>query len=398
MHYTGNLRTLDDIDPSGKRILCRVDFNVPLSNGLVLDETRIQAALPTIRELLSRGATLILLSHLGRPTKVTADLRLKPIALLLSKLLGQEVRYAPTDGPGSPEQQTFVANASPGSVTLLENTRFDNREIHNDQALSRILASYASFFVNDAFGTAHRAHASTEGVANLLPSTAGRLLELELTNLGGLLDSPQRPFKMIMGGAKVSDKIDVMANLLSHIDELFIGGAMAYTLILAQGGQIGKSLAEKDKIDIANKLLLQAKRKSVTIHLPEDSVCARHITPDITTETYSSNDIPSNMMGLDAGPKAVASFKKNLFGAGTVLWNGPLGAFETSPFDNGTRAVARTVAELDAFTVVGGGDSIAAIRAAGVSHKIDHISTGGGASLEFLEGKILPGIATLIIR
>ena len=398
MYYTGALRTLNDIDPSGKRVLCRVDFNVPISDGLILDDTRIRASLPTIRELLSRGATIILLSHLGRPTKATPDLRLKPIALLLSQLLGQEVRYAPTAGPGSPKQQTFVSNASPGSVTLLENTRFDNREMQNDKELSRILASYASFFVNDAFGTVHRAHASTEGVAHLLPSTAGRLLEQEITNLGGLLDSPKRPFKMIIGGAKVSDKINIMINLLSHIDELFIGGAMAYTLILAQGGQIGKSLVEEDKIDIANELLVQAEKKSVTIHLPEDSVCASRITPNITTKTYPSHDIPNTMMGLDAGPKAIACFKKNLFGARTVLWNGPLGAFEASPFDNGTRAIARTIAELDAFTVVGGGDSIAAIHAAGVAHKIDHISTGGGASLEFLEGHILPGIETLTIR
>jgi phosphoglycerate kinase len=338
------------------------------------------------------------MSHLGRPNCVTPSLRLKPVAHLLSTLLGQEVHYIPTDGPGSPEQQELVARVPPGSVTLLENTRFDTRETRNDQELVRILASYASIFVNDAFGTVHRAHASTEGVAHILPSAAGRLLERELGNLGSLLNNPQRPFKMIIGGAKVSDKIGIIVNLCPYIDELFIGGAMAYTLIHARGGRVGRSLIEKDKIETGKHLFDQAKKQSVIIHLPEDSVCACNIKPDIPTEIYPSDAIPDTMMGLDVGPKAIASFKKNLAGARTLLWNGPLGVFETTPFDNGTRSIAKAVAELNAFTVVGGGDSIAAINAAGVTDKIDHISTGGGASLELLEGKTLPGVAALSVR
>jgi phosphoglycerate kinase len=390
------LKTLDDLDVQGKRVLMRVDFNVPIKDGAVTDDTRIRAALPSIEALLKRGATLILMSHLGRPKEGPEDkYRMAPVARHLATLLGREVRYEKTPGPASEAQQAFVASAPEGSVTLLENTRFDKRETKNDLEMARVLAGYADLYVNDAFGAAHRAHASTEGVAHLLPSAAGYLLQRELEVLSKLLDNPEKPFKVIIGGAKVSDKIGVIENLLTIADEILIGGAMAYTFFKAQGGKVGKSLVEEDKLELANELLKRAEKQGVTIHLPQDSVCAAEIKEGAETSVHPSNAIPDDLMGLDAGPEAIAAYRTALKDAKTVLWNGPLGVFEVPPFDQGTLAIAKTLAELDGFTVVGGGDSVAAVTAAGLAERIDHISTGGGASLELLEGLELPGVKAL---
>lgn len=389
------LRTLDTLDVQNKRVLVRADFNVPLKGGVIGDDSRIQATLPTLHHLLDAGATLFLMSHLGRPKGPEDKSRMGPVAEHLGRLLGKEVRYEPTDGPASDEQAAFVAAAPSGSVTLLENTRFDARETKNDPGMAKKLAEYADVFVNDAFGAAHRAHASTEGVARLLPSAAGLLLAREVEVLSKLLQSPEKPFKVILGGAKVSDKIGVIENLLGLAGDVLIGGAMAYTFFKAQGGEVGASLVEDDKLDLARDLLERAEEKGVTLHLPQDSVCAREIREGAETAVYPSNEIPEGWMGLDAGPEAIKAYQAALADAKTVLWNGPLGVFETKPFDRGTTAVAETVAHLDGYTVVGGGDSVAAVNAAGVGDRIDHISTGGGASLEFLEGKTLPGIAAL---
>jgi len=389
------LKTLETLIVQNKRVLVRVDFNVPLKEGRVTDDSRIRATLPTLQELLDGGATLILMSHLGRPKGPEEKYRMGPVAARLSELLGQEVRYEPSNGPASDEQAAFVAQAEPGSVTLLENTRFDSRETKNDAGLAKKLAEYADVFVNDAFGAAHRAHASTEGVARLLPSAAGRLLQREVEVLSRLLENPEKPFKVILGGAKVSDKIGVIESLLNRADALLIGGAMAYTFFKAQGGEVGKSLVEEDKLDVARDLVEKAEAKGVALHLPKDSLCAQEIAEGVQTEVYPSDAIPEGWMGLDAGPEAIQTYKTALGDAKTVLWNGPLGVFETPPFDTATKAIAETVAGLDGYTVVGGGDSVAAVNASGVADRIDHISTGGGASLEFLEGKTLPGIAVL---
>jgi phosphoglycerate kinase len=389
------LKTLDTLDVHGKRILVRADFNVPLKDAQITDDSRIRATLPTLEKLLDAGATLILMSHLGRPKAPEDKSRLKPVAERLSELLGKDVRYTPTDGPASDEQAAFVAEADAGSVTLLENTRFDSRETKNDPALAKKLAEYADVYVNDAFGAAHRAHASTEGGARLLPSAAGLLLARENEVLSLLLEHPEKPFKVILGGAKVSDKISVIEKMLDLADDVLIGGAMAYTFFKAQGGEVGKSLVEDDKLELARDLLEKAEAKGVKLHLPQDSVCAKAIEEGAETQVFPSDEIPEGWLGLDAGPEAVKSYQDALKDAKTVLWNGPLGVFEVPPFDVGTRAIAETVADLDAYTVVGGGDSVAAVNASGVADRIDHISTGGGASLEFLEGKTLPGIAVL---
>ena len=387
--------TLDDLDVKDKRVLVRVDFNVPIADGRVADDTRIRAALPTLEALASRGATLILMSHLGRPKGVDEHERMRPVAARLEELLGTDVRYLACDGPASQEERDFVAEAPHGSVTLLENTRFDPRETRNDAGLARILAGYADAYVNDAFGSAHRAHASTEGVAHLLPSAAGRHLEQELKALGRLLERPEHPFAVILGGAKVSDKIGVIEKLLEAADKILIGGAMAYTFIAAQGGSVGASRVEEDQLDTARRLLKQAGAAGVTLLLPEDSVCAREIAQGVQTSVHPSDAIPDGLLGLDVGPRAIAAIREALDGARTVFWNGPLGVFETPPFDAGTVAVAQTVAALPAFTVVGGGDSVAAVNQTGLADRIGHISTGGGAALEFLEGRTLPGVAAL---
>lgn len=406
-HNRGNrsFRTLKDLaaqqDLSDKRVLVRVDFNVPLGAGddgelTVTNDTRITAALPTITALLEAGATVFLVSHLGRPKGAPEDkYRMSPVARRLAQLLNREVRYAAVDGPASPEQQRFVAQAPQGSVTLLENSRFDARETNNDPEMARVLASYADYYVNDAFGAAHRAHATTEAVARLLPSAAGELMAAELVALSRLTDSPERPFVVVLGGAKVSDKLGVIESLLGQADAIIIGGAMAYTFELAKGGSIGGSLVEPDLVDTAKRILETAAERGVRVLLPADSVCAQQLASGVETRTFPSGDIPDGWLGLDVGPQAVADFTRELEGAKTVFWNGPLGVFETAPFSAGTSAIARVVAGLEAYTVVGGGDSIAALAATGVQDQIDHVSTGGGASLEFVEGVELPGVTAL---
>jgi phosphoglycerate kinase len=386
---------LDDVTVAGKRVLVRVDFNVPVQDGVVGDDTRIRAALPTLRELLDGGATVICMSHLGRPKGPDEENRMGPVAARLGELLDREVRYLACDGPGSREQQAFVGEAPDASLTLLENTRFDPREKKNDPELAATLAGYGDLYVNDAFGAAHRAHASTEGVAHLLESAAGRLLERELEVLGRLVEKPSHPFKVILGGAKVSDKIGVIENLLGPVDELFVGGAMAYTFLKARGGEVGASRVEDDKLEVARELMRRAEDAGVSLHLPSDSVCATEIADGVATGVHPSDAIPDGQMGLDVGPEAIAAWREQLKGANTVFWNGPLGVFETPPFDTGTRAIGEAVADLDGFTVIGGGDSVAAVNASGLADRIDHISTGGGASLEFLEGRPLPGVEAL---
>lgn len=389
------MKTLADLAVTGKRVLVRVDFNVPLRGGQVADDNRIRAALPTLQALLASGATLILATHLGRPQGPEDKYRLDSVAARLSELLQLPVRYQHSSGPAAEEQQRFVAAAKAGSVTLLENTRFDSRETSNDPGLARILAGYADYFVNDAFGAAHRAHASTVGIATLLPSAAGLLLQREITALTRLTSSPERPFVVVIGGAKVSDKMNVISRLLELVDTILIGGAMAYTFIAAQGGNVGRSLVESDRFDTALELLTKADRLGVKLLLPADSVCAAEISPAAATSVHASDAIPAELMGLDIGPVAVQKYTASLTGARTVLWNGPMGVFEVPPFDSGTRAIAQAVAAVDGFTVVGGGDSVAALNETGLQGQVDHVSTGGGASLEFLEGRTLPGIEVL---
>jgi phosphoglycerate kinase len=390
-----SIPTLDDVTLAGKRVLVRVDFNVPLTDGRVGDDTRIRATLPTLRELSDAGATLFLAAHLGRPKGPQDDARLGPVAERLAELLGREVRYTPTPGPGSSEQQEFVAAAPEGSITLLENTRFDPRETKNDPALAEVLAGYADAFVNDAFGAAHRAHASTEGVARLVPSCAGRLLQRELEVLGTLLESPQRPFVVVLGGAKVSDKIGVIRNLLGVADTILVGGAMAFTFAKAAGGEVGDSLVEDDKLELASELVAEAEEKRVRLLLPDDVVCAERVERGVDIAVHAIDAIPDGLKGLDIGPDSTARFEKAIRAARSVLWNGPMGVFEVPPFDEGTRAIAHAVAAMDGMSVIGGGDSVAAVNAIGVADRIGHVSTGGGASLEFLEGRTLPGVAVL---
>lgn len=402
--HGSSFRTLESLvteeDLKGKRVLVRVDFNVPLEEGesglRVGDDTRIRAALPTLQRLLNAGATLFLVSHLGRPKGAPEDAyRMGPVATRLGELLGSEVRYLATEGPASAEQQRFVADAPAGSVTLLENSRFDSRETKNDPAMARVLASYAHYYVNDAFGAAHRAHATTEAVARLLPSAAGQLMTAELQALKKLTHEPDRPFVVVLGGAKVSDKLSVIESLLEQADAIIIGGAMAYTFELAKGGSVGGSLVEPDLATTAERIITTAEERGVKLLLPPDSLCAQSIAPGVETRVFPSGAIPDGWLGLDVGPQAIESFSRELAGARTVFWNGPLGVFETAPFDTGTTAIAKVVAGLDAYTVVGGGDSIAALSATGLQDQIDHVSTGGGASLEFVEGVALPGVTAL---
>ncbi len=390
------LKTLKQISASNKKTLVRVDFNVPIKDGLVTDDTRIRASLPTIRYLIEQGSTIVLMSHLGRPKGVEDKYCLEPVAKRLAELLDREVRYLKAASAVSEDQAKFVADAPKQSITLLENLRFDERETQNDTEFAKILASYGDIYVNDAFGAAHRAHASTEGVTHHITSAAGFLIEKEVKVLSGLLSSPQKPFKVIIGGAKVSDKIGVIENLLSVVDEILIGGAMAYTFFKAQGKKVGKSLVEEDKLELAKELLEKAKVKGIKFHLPQDSLCASEIKAGIETSVHPSGEIPDDLMGLDIGPEAIKDYQTVLSDAKTILWNGPMGVFEVPPFDGGTRAIADNVANVGGFTVVGGGDSVAAVNVTGVADKIGHISTGGGASLEFLEGKDLPGIKALL--
>jgi phosphoglycerate kinase len=388
-----NKKTIRDIEVKGKRVLVRVDFNVPLSEGTVTDDTRIRAALPSIQYLLDRQATLILCSHLGRPKgKAVDDLRMDPVARRLSELLDRPV--IKLDECVGPEVEAAVLAAKPGDVILLENTRFHPEETQNDPAFAAKLAALADLYVNDAFGTAHRAHASTEGVAQYLPAVAGFLMEKELEFLGSALASPERPFVAILGGAKISDKIGVIENLLGQVDALLIGGGMANTFLKADGYDVAESLVEDGSLDTARGLLARAGTKLV---LPVDVTVADRFDADAFSQVVTVSGVPPRWRILDIGPRTLELFQERLAGARTVVWNGPMGVFEFPKFAMGTEAVARMLAALpDATTIIGGGDSAAAIERTGLAGRMSHISTGGGASLEFLEGKTLPGVAALL--
>ena len=388
-------KTIRDIDLKGKRVIVRVDFNVPQDKeGKITDDNRIVGALPTIKYLVDQDAKVVLMSHLGRPKgEFNMKYSLAPAALRLSELLGRPVKMA-KDVIGE-DADRIVASLKEGEVCLLENLRFHNEEEKNDADFAKKLSGYGDIYVNDAFGTAHRAHASTEGVAHYLPAVSGFLIEKELKFLGGAVEHPDRPFVAILGGAKVSDKIGVINNLLEKVDVLIVGGGMAYTFIKAQGGEIGKSLLEADRLEYALEMLEKAKEKGVKLLLPEDSVAADAYSNDANIQVVDSYKIPEGYLGLDIGPKAQKAFAEAIRGAKTVVWNGPMGVSEMSNFAAGTVAVAKAMAESEAVTIIGGGDSAAAVVQLGFGDKMSHISTGGGASLEFLEGLELPGVAAL---
>ena len=386
-------KTVADVDVAGKKVLVRVDFNVPLdkATGAVADDRRIREALPTIRYLLDHGAAVILMSHLGRPEgKVVPKYSLCPVATRLGELLGRPVLMAP-DAVG-PKVQEMARQLNPGQVMLLENLRFHPGEEANDLTFARELASLGDLYVNDAFGTAHRAHASTVGITQFLPAVAGFLMEKELKTLGEALENPARPFVAIIGGAKISTKIAVLRNLLPKVDHLLVGGAMANTFLAAKGLSMGKSLVEQDKLDVARDVMREAGDKLV---LPIDVVVAPEPTPDAPTSVVSVNAVPADQMALDVGPGTVAEFARIATAAKTVVWNGPLGYYEIPKLAEGTRALAALLAKSPAKTIVGGGDLVAALEAAGLADKMSFVSTGGGASLELLEGKTLPGVAAL---
>ena len=390
-----NKKSIRDIELKGKRVFCRVDFNVPMQDGKISDDTRIKAALPTISYLTEQGAKVILASHLGRPKgQVVEELRLAPVAERLSELSGKDVQKA--EEAYGETVQSIIENMQNGEILLLENVRFYPGEEKNDQELAKSFAALADVYVNDAFGAAHRAHASTEGIAHHLPAVAGLLMEKELSVLGKALSNPERPFTAIIGGAKVKDKIGVIENLLEKVDHLIIGGGLGYTFIKAQGHEIGNSLLEEDKIELAKSFIESAKEKGVKLHLPIDAVVTAEFSPDAETDNVDIDAIPSDKMALDIGPKTSELFADVIKSSKLVIWNGPMGVFEFDKFANGTRTVAQALAEAnDTYSIVGGGDSAAAAEKFGLAEKMSHISTGGGASLEFMEGKELPGVVAL---
>ena len=394
MNYL-NKKTVEDIDVAGKRVLVRCDFNVPFdAEGNIADPKRIDEALKTIKYLVSHNARVILCSHLGRPKgEFNMKYSLAPVAKYLSQALGQEVKMA-SDVVGE-SAKSIAASLKDGEVELIENVRFHKEEEKNDPAFAKELASLAEIYVNDAFGTAHRAHASTAGVADYLPAVCGYLIQKEITIMGGALIDPKRPFVAILGGAKVSDKIGVINNLLEKVDTLIIGGGMAYTFMNALGYSIGTSICEADKVELAKDMMAKAKEKGVRFLIPVDNVVGMEYKPDTEHKVVDSDKIPDGWMGLDIGPKTAELFSDAVKGAGTVVWNGPMGVSEWENFAAGTIAVAKAVAESGAISIIGGGDSAAAVEKLGFAEKMTHISTGGGASLEFLEGKVLPGIACL---
>ncbi len=389
-----NKKTLKDIDVKGKKVFCRVDFNVPMQNGEVTDDTRIKAALPTINYLVDQGAIVILASHLGRPKgEVVEELRLDPVAKRLSDLSGKEVLKA--DSVYGPEVDEAIGKMNPGDILLLENVRFEAGEEKNDPALAQAFADMADVYVNDAFGAAHRAHASTAGVAEKLPAAAGFLMEKEISVLSQALENPERPFTAIIGGAKVADKINVIDNLLEKVDNLIIGGGLAYTFVKAQGYEVGNSLLEEDKIDLANEFMQKAKDKGVNFVLPKDVVVADDFSETANTKIVPIDEIPADWEALDIGPETRKDYAEIIANSKLVIWNGPMGVFEMNAFAGGTREVAQALANTDGYTVIGGGDSAAAVEQFGFAEDMDHVSTGGGASLEFMEGKVLPGIKVL---
>ena len=394
-----NKKTVKDLDVKGKKVLVRVDFNVPLSKenkGEIADDARIVAALPTIDYLVENGAKVILISHLGRPKgEANPEFSLKPVASWLENHYADKFHFIPSDVVVDDDVKSKVNELNEGEVALLENTRYVAGETKNDEEFSKNLASLADLYVNDAFGTSHRSHSSNVGVASLLPSAVGLLIEKEIDVMGKALKNPERPFVSILGGAKVSDKIGVIENLITKVDTIIIGGGMAYTFLKAQGKEIGKSLLEEDKMDLSLELIDKAKENDVEILLPVDAVIAEEIKAGVDTEIVDIDSIPADKEALDIGPETAKIFAEKIKNAKTVVWNGPMGVFEIKEFSNGTNEVANALAESDATTIVGGGDSALAIEMAGLKDKITHVSTGGGASLEFLEGKELPGIAAI---
>ena len=390
------MKTIDQLDAAGKRVIVRVDFNTPVKEGVVSDDTRIRAALPTLQKLLGQGAKLILMSHRGRPsgTGFEEDFSLAPVAKRLAELVDAPVTLA-ADVAG-PDSQAKAAALGDGEILLLENLRFDKREKKNDPEFCKELAALAEIYVNDAFGTAHRAHASTTGIASLLPAYAGYLLENEVSTLTGMLDAPKRPFCAILGGSKVSDKIAVIEALMEKCDMLIIGGGMCFTFLMAKGFEVGTSLKEDEWVERAKEMLEQARESGVRLLLPIDVVCADAFAEDANTKVVSSDEIPADMMGLDIGPATVELYARSIAEANTVFWNGPMGVFEMEAFAAGTKGVAEAVAANEAAdTIIGGGDSVAAVNKFGLADKMTFISTGGGASMELVEGKVLPGVAAL---
>lgn len=390
-----NKKSIRDVDLKGKRVFCRVDFNVPMKEGKITDETRIRAALPTIQYLVEQGAKVILASHLGRPKgQVVEEMRLTPVAARLGELLGKDVKKA--DEAFGPAVQEMVAAMNEGDVLVLENVRFYAGEEKNDAELAKEFAALADIFVNDAFGAAHRAHASTAGIADYLPAVSGLLMEKELEVLGKALSNPERPFTAIIGGAKVKDKIGVIRHLLDKVDNLIIGGGLAYTFVKALGHEIGLSLCEDDKIELAKEFMQLAKEKGVNFYMPVDVVITEEFSETATTQIVNIDSIPSNWEGVDIGPKTREIYADVIKNSKLVVWNGPMGVFEMTPFAEGTKAVGQALADAEGtYSVIGGGDSAAAVEKFGMADKMSHISTGGGASLEFMEGKELPGVVCL---
>ncbi|OZU88735.1 phosphoglycerate kinase [Virgibacillus indicus] len=389
-----NKKTLQDLDVKGKKVFCRVDFNVPMKDGEVTDDTRIKAALPTISYLSEQGAIVILASHLGRPKgQVVEDLRLDPVAKRLSDLIGKDV--VKTDAVYGKEVNEALSQISDGDILLIENVRFEAGEEKNDPQISQSFAAMADFYVNDAFGAAHRAHASTVGVAEKLPAAAGYLMQKEIDVLGKALENPERPFTAIIGGAKVKDKINVIDNLLDKVDNLIVGGGLAYTFIKAQGHEIGKSLLEEDKIDLAKEFMKKAEEKGVNFVLPVDAVVADDFSETADTKIVSIDQIPSDWEALDIGPETREKYSQIVADSKLIIWNGPMGVFEMNAFAGGTKSVAEALANTEGYSIIGGGDSAAAVEKFGFAEEMDHVSTGGGASLEFMEGKVLPGVQAL---
>ena len=389
-----NKKSVKDIELKGKKVFCRVDFNVPMQDGKITDETRITAALPTIQYLQEQGAKVILASHLGRPKgQVVEELRLTPVAARLSEIVGKDVKKA--DEAYGDSVKALINEMNEGDILLLENVRFYPGEEKNDPELAKAFAELADIYVNDAFGAAHRAHASTEGIAHHLPAVSGFLMNKELEVIGKALSNPERPFTAIIGGAKVKDKIGVIDNLLEKVDHLIIGGGLAYTFVKAQGHEVGNSLLEEDKIDLAKSFIEKAKEKGVNFYIPIDAIVADHFGEDANTKEVAIEEIPADWEALDIGPKTAELYRDVIQKSKLVIWNGPMGVFEIDKFAGGTKAVAESLAEADTYSIIGGGDSAAAVEKFGLADKMSHISTGGGASLEFMEGKELPGVVAL---
>lgn len=387
-------KTMKDLDVKGKRVFVRVDFNVPMEDGEITDDTRIRAAIPTIEDLVNRGAKVILASHLGRPKgEVKEEFRLTQVGKRLAELMNKQVTKL--DESIGETVEAAVENMQDGDIILLENVRFHKGEEKNDEQLAKAFAQLADLYVNDAFGAAHRAHASTEGIAKHIPAVSGLLMEKELEVLGKALSNPERPFTAIIGGAKVKDKIGVIENLLDKVDHLIIGGGLSFTFIKAQGYSIGKSLLEEDKIELARGFIEKAKEKGVQLHMPIDAVVANEFSKDAETKVVDIENIPEDWMGLDIGPKTAEKYSEVIKQSKLIIWNGPMGVFEMEKFENGTKTVANAMAQTEGYTIIGGGDSAAAVEKFNVAKEMDHISTGGGASLELMEGKQLPGIVAL---